>query len=164
MEPSQRRSFSTLSMVTSWITSRSLFNKQRYTNHLTVLLTKSFYLNVRFWLFLFLYCRSYDQLKGAYTQPASRRPPCLKFLPGSSFSRLLCFFWKCKCWTNSIKCWHDFISTIFIALLQPTLPRELMDMIRGWLHLVNKWSSCQLCALVIIKKNNNNNNTILQLW
>ncbi len=42
---------------------------------------------------------------------------------------------------------------IFIALLQPTLQRELMDEFRGWLHLVanvNKWSSFQFCAHVII--------------
>lgn len=138
MEPSQRSSCSTLSMVTSWTTSRSLY---RYTKHRGVSLT-NVPLQTRVSEFVSsFHFRELNWLRGRYTQLASRQMPCLKFLPGSSFTKLLWYLWKCTILTSGIQCWHDFyINHIYCFV---TLQRESKDVFRKQLHLVacvNKWS------------------------
>lgn len=65
-------------------------------------------------MFCFCCFRSLDWLK--HTPPASRRPPCLKFLPGSSFSQLL-YYENVNFWLAASNAGMVFISTVFIALL-----------------------------------------------
>lgn len=149
MEPGQRNSCSTLSMVTSWITFRSLFNKGTHFTWLScyrkcclIQVWVSNYYN--FWL----YSRSCDRLKGAYTQPASRRPPCLKFLPASSFSWLLWFIFFMFTWQHQMLAWF-YIYHIYCFVMAYT-PRRVDGYIQRMFPYVNKWSSTwQLFALVI---------------
>lgn len=149
MEPSQRSSCLTLSMVTSWTTSRKLYRCTK--------VPRAFLINAPFQMWVSEFCFSFiiiqvnwSAQRKIYSALNAEGTPCLKFLPGSSFTRLLRYLWKCSTLTCGIQCWHDFYINHIYCFVTPHTPKRNKGCVKEMIACVNKWSPLPTRAYVII--------------